>query len=97
MGIHSRKGTTRRWTVGGCCEKYQETPILHTVGGTVILTFEEMTTVSQIEDSLNSQPLTSLPCNDDGVLQALTPGHFLIGRPLEALPNPDIDTQPLTV
>ena len=71
---------------------------LFCIVGTVTLTFEEMTTVlTQIEACLNSRPLTSLPCDDDGVLQALTPGHFLIGRPLEALPNPDIDTQPLTV
>lgn len=71
---------------------------LFCIVGAVILTFEEMTTVlTQIEACLNSRPLTSLPCDDDGVLQALTPGHFLIGRPLEALPNPDIDTQPLTV
>ena len=26
---HSRKGTTLQWTVGGCCEKIQETLILH--------------------------------------------------------------------
>ena len=71
---------------------------LFCIVGTVTLTFEEMTTVlTQIEACLNSRPLTSLPCDDDGVLQALTPGHFLLGRPLEALPNPDIDTQPLTV
>ena len=72
---------------------------LFCIVGTVILTFEEMTTIlTQIEACLNSRPLkSSLPCDDDGMLQVLTPGHFLIGRPLEALPNPDIDTQPLTV
>ena len=49
-------------------------------------TFEEYTTVlTQVEACLNSRPLAALPCNNDGC-DALTPGHFLIGRPLEVLP-----------
>ena len=65
--------------------------------GNVKLTFEELTTVlSQIEACLNSRPLVALPCNDDGV-EALTPGHFLIGRPLEALPNPAVSFRSLSL
>ena len=61
---------------------------LRKVVGDVKLTFEEMVTVlTQIEACLNSRPLVALPPDDDGI-EALTPGHFLIGRPIEALPDP---------
>ena len=52
------------------------------------LTFEEFTTVlTQVEACMNSRPLTPLPCDDDSI-ESLTPGHFLIGKPLESLPDP---------
>ena len=53
--------------------------------GSIKLTYEERSTaLAQIEACLNSHPLVLLPTDDDGI-GALTPGHFLIGRPLEAL------------
>ena len=56
--------------------------------GDVKLTFEELNTVLlQIDACLNSRPLTPLPDSDNSI-EALTPGHFLIGKRMEALPDP---------
>ena len=58
---------------------------LRRITSNVKLTFEEMsTTICQIEACLNSRPL--IPSDQD-VTEVLTPGHFLIGRPLTALPD----------
>ena len=57
------------------------------VTANVKLNFEELSsTLSQIEACLNSRPLVASAEDVDGI-QALTPGHFLIGRPLEAIPD----------
>ena len=61
---------------------------LKRIVGSMKLTFEEMTTIlSQIEAVLNSRPLSPLLFDDDGI-EALTAGQFLIGRPLNSLPDP---------
>ena len=53
----------------------------------VKFTFEEVTTLlTQVEAVLNSRPLVPSPSDDNGI-EALTPCHFLIGRPLESIPD----------
>lgn len=55
--------------------------------GTQVLTFEELTTVvAEAEAILNSRPLLPLDSPADDAIPPLTPGHFLIGSPLVALP-----------
>ena len=55
--------------------------------GEVKLTYEELSTIlAQIEVCLNSCPLTPFPDAPD-TTEVLTPGHFLIGQPLMALPD----------
>ena len=52
--------------------------------------------LTQIEACLNSRPLVALPPDDDGI-EALTPGHFLIGRPVEALPDPAFSYRSISI
>jgi len=68
---------------------------LRRIMGTRNLTVEEFSTLlCQVEAMLNSRPLTPLS-DDPNDLSFLTPGHFLTGRPLTALPYPDLGHLPI--
>lgn len=61
---------------------------LKKVLGISIVTYEEMSTLLvQIEAILNSRPICR---TDDAEIDALTPAHFLIGRPITLIPEPDL-------
>ncbi|XP_077292805.1 uncharacterized protein LOC143915858 [Arctopsyche grandis] len=68
---------------------------LKRVMGSTTVTYESLNTlITQIEAVLNSRPLTPLS-SDPSDLIPLTPGHFLVGGPLIALPQEDLVDQPL--
>lgn len=58
--------------------------------GNVNVAYEDMLTLlTQVEMCLNSRPLTPMP-NDPTDLEVLTPGHFLVGTNLQAVPEVDL-------
>ena len=68
---------------------------LKKVLGSMLPTYEELNTVlCQIEGVLNSRPLCPMS-SDPSDIRSLTPGHFLIGQPLNALPQHDLTDVPI--
>lgn len=56
--------------------------------GPQILSFEELSTMAAAAEAiLNSRPLLPIHSTSDDAICPLTPGHFLIGRPLVSLPQ----------
>ncbi|GFX31469.1 integrase catalytic domain-containing protein [Trichonephila clavipes] len=63
---------------------------LKRVVGNIRLTYEEfLTVIIQIEGMLNSRPLVPLSSDLDD-LNVLTPSHFLIGRSITSIVEPDL-------
>ncbi|XP_063981081.1 uncharacterized protein LOC135164553 [Diachasmimorpha longicaudata] len=61
--------------------------------GNLVLTYEELNTlIIQIEAQLNSRPRCALS-DDPEDCRALTLGHFIIGEPINAVPEPSLINQ----
>lgn len=56
------------------------------MGSRTLSRTEFATLLCKIEANLNSRPIAALS-DDPGDLSSLTPGHFLIGRPLNSVPE----------
>ena len=70
---------------------------LKRIVGSVKLTYEELSTVlTQIEAVLNSRPLVPMVTQDGEGVEALTPGHFLIGKSLCSLPDKESPVQDIS-
>ncbi|XP_058448912.1 uncharacterized protein LOC131428870 [Malaya genurostris] len=67
--------------------------LLSTIGNVILYQDEFHTLLTQIENCLNSRPLTQLN-SDPNDLEVLTPGHFLVHRPLVAIPEPSLEGVP---
>lgn len=68
--------------------------LLRQLGNAVLLREDLDTILVQIEGCMNSRPLAPLS-EDPNDLQALTPGHFLVGSSLQAIPDRDVCDVPL--
>ncbi|XP_055645124.1 uncharacterized protein LOC129780980 [Toxorhynchites rutilus septentrionalis] len=64
-----------------------------TVGNSILSLDEFVTLLARIEACLNSRPLTPLTA-DVNDLEVLTPGHFLVHRPLTCFPEPNLSDVP---
>ena len=74
------------WEAGVKLTKYH----LKRVAGNSVQTYEKFyTLLVEIEALLNFRPLTPMPV-DPSDLVPLTPAHFLIGRPLYTIADPDL-------
>lgn len=79
------------WEAGVKSFKYH----FRRVVGNANLNYEEfLTMIVEIEGILNSRPLTPIS-SDINDLEALTPGHFLIGRAINTISEPDITEVPI--
>nr|XP_036227382.1 uncharacterized protein LOC118682524 [Bactrocera oleae] len=70
--------------------------LLRVMGSQTLLYTEVSTLLTRIEACLNSRPLIALYDDPEGGI-ALTPGDFLIGRPLNCRPDPPLPEAPKNV
>nr|XP_049466975.1 uncharacterized protein LOC120956095 [Anopheles coluzzii] len=73
--------------------KAAKSHIVRTIGTTSITQESMLTLLAQVEQCLNSRPITPLS-DEPSDLEPLTPGHFLVGGNLQAVPIIDYTETP---
>ncbi|XP_058816812.1 uncharacterized protein LOC131680109 [Topomyia yanbarensis] len=73
--------------------KSAKTHLLKAIGNVNVAYEDMLTLLAQIEMCLNSRPLTPLQ-DDPSDIEVLTPGHFLVGSNLQAVPKVDLKETP---
>ncbi|XP_065094177.1 uncharacterized protein LOC135714711 [Ochlerotatus camptorhynchus] len=71
---------------GEAAVKSAKTHLLKEIGNTNLAYEDMLTLLAQVEMCLNLQPLTPLS-SEPSDLEALTPGHFLVGSNLQSVPE----------
>ncbi|XP_058449025.1 uncharacterized protein LOC131428985 [Malaya genurostris] len=97
-GFHFHFIPPRSPTFGGiweACVKSVKTLLRKILGNAHLTESELQTALVQVEAMLNSRPITPMSDNPSDEM-ALTPGHFLIGRSLNSIPDPDYQELPET-
>ncbi|XP_025194768.1 uncharacterized protein LOC112594280 [Melanaphis sacchari] len=97
-GIHWHFNPPSSPHFGGLWEagvKSTKSLILRSIGIHRLTSEELMTLLTLVEATLNSRPLSALS-NDPSDLSALTPSHFLTLEPSTNLPEPNLETIPLS-
>ncbi|XP_058828427.1 uncharacterized protein LOC131688257 [Topomyia yanbarensis] len=95
-GIQFRFIPPRSPHFGGIWEaavKSLKTHLYRTLKNALVTNEQMQTVLTQVEACLNSRPLTQLS-NDPEDLDVLTPGHFLVHRPLTAIVEPSYEEIP---
>ncbi len=86
IALYATTDPTLWRSVGGRSQKYEDCASKNCKSSSINVSRKLTTILTEVEAVLNSRPLTSVHSTDIDAPPVLTAGHFLIDRPLKALP-----------